>query len=66
MNYRGYLIQTDPTFPTLYKAALAGQGGRIPVCLEGRFTSPREVQNVIDHYLDVEKGGSNGKTSAKS
>ena len=66
MNYRGYLIQPDPQFPTIYTVALAGQGGRVPNKLNGRFTSRSDAMQVIDLYLDVDKGGSNGKTSAKS
>lgn len=65
MNYKGYLISAAPNSPTLYKVALAGQGGRIPNSLLGLFTTKDVIMQLVDVYLETQKGNSNGQTTAK-
>lgn len=65
MIYRGFIVKSAPTMPTLLKVAVEGQGGRIPTILDGLHTSHGEVKSKIDHYLDNLKGATNGKTSTK-
>lgn len=65
MNYRGYIISADQRSPTLVRVATEGQGGKIPAVLEGLYTHPSDVKNLIDNYLDNVKGKPNGKTTAK-
>ena len=65
MNYRGYIISSDPISPTLYSVATEGRGGRIPSVLEGRFTSAQWVKNQIDAYLANQEEKTRGKASTK-
>lgn len=65
MNYRGYIISPGDRSPSLYKVATEGQGGKIPAVLEGLFTHKHLVMQIIDTYLDTQKGRANGKTTAK-
>ena len=66
MNYRGYLITTSERSPMMYTVATEGQGGRIPDVLKGLFTHRTTAIDIIDRYLDTQKGKVNGKTAAKS
>lgn len=65
MNYKGYLITAAPNSPTLYKVALAGQGGRIPNTLLGLFTAKDVIMQLVDVYLETQKGNTNGQTTSK-
>ena len=65
MNYRGYIISSDPISPTLYSVATEGRGGRIPTVLEGRFTSVQWVKGLIDVYLANQEEKTRGKASTK-
>lgn len=65
MNYRGYLINTDPIAPTLYTVATEGRGGKIPRVLEGRFTTVQWVKGLIDNYLDTQETVRERKTNPK-
>lgn len=66
MNYRGYIVKSDPLSPSLLTIATEGQGGRIPDKFQGRFTSHLEVKGLIDRYLDIDKEQGNAKTNSKS
>lgn len=61
--YRGYIISADSAFPSLLSVAVEGRGGKIPNVLSGRFTSHREVTNLVDHYLEQSEAKARGKTS---
>lgn len=65
MNYRGYIISHADRSPSLVRVATEGQGGKIPTALQGLFTHPAQVMQMIDAYLDDQKGKTNGKTAAK-
>ena len=65
MNYKGYIISSAPASPSLYKVATEGQGGKIPNSLSGLFTSKDVVMQLIDMYLETQKGFDNGKTATK-
>ena len=65
MNYKGFLISSSPLSPSLYKVATEGQGGKIPNVLSGLFTSKDVVIQLIDMYLETQKGADNGKTTTK-
>ena len=65
MNYKGFIISSAPTSPSLYKVATEGQGGKIPNVLLGLFTSKDVVVQAIDMYLGTQKGTDNGKTNSK-
>ncbi len=65
MNYKGFIISSAPTSPSLYKVATEGQGGKIPNVLLGLFTSKDVVTQLIDMYLETQKGADNGKTTTK-
>lgn len=54
--YKGYIIRTNPAFPTLYTVAVEGRGGKIPRALEGNFTSVATVTEIIDKYKEVRRG----------
>lgn len=65
MNYKGYLITSAPQSPSLFRVATEGQGGKIPNILQGLFTSRHVVMQLIDGYVEYQKGADNGKTSSK-
>lgn len=52
MNYRGYIVKTNPRSPNLVLVVTEGKGGKIPKVLEGSFTSFMAAKIVIDMYLD--------------
>lgn len=58
--HKGYLIQTDKAFPSVYRVAIEGQGGRIPNILSGVFTSPSVAMELIDAYT-AQKETSNAR-----
>ncbi len=65
MSYKGYLINNDKLFPTLYSVTTEGRGGKIPSVLEGRFTSVAYVRELIDHYLAAKEETSGRKATTK-
>lgn len=65
MNYKGFLITSAPTSPSLYRVATEGQGGKIPNVLGGLFTSKDVIVQLIDMYVETQKGVENGKTATK-
>lgn len=67
MIYRGYIVSPHPASPCLLTVAVEGRGGKIPNMLQGLFTSHHTVKGVIDRYLDMKGGKTNGtEASAKS
>lgn len=50
VEHKGYLISPDKDYPTIYRVAVKGQGGKIPNVLLGMFTSPSVAMIVIDEY----------------
>jgi hypothetical protein len=50
--YRGYQIKPYKEVPTALIVATEGQGGKIPDCLAGMFTSTTVAKRDIDNYLD--------------
>lgn len=56
-EYKGYLITTNPSFPTLVRVSVAGRGGKIPKVLDGNFTSHSVVKSLIDAYQRTRKVG---------
>lgn len=65
INYKGYIISTDPISPTLYSVATEGRGGKIPNILSGRFTSVSWVKTLIDKYLADQEEKPRGKANPK-
>lgn len=65
MNYKGFIINSSPISPSLYKVATEGQGGKIPNILQGLFTSKDVAIQSIDIYLNTQKENENGKTTTK-
>lgn len=63
--YNGYIIKADKVSPMLYKIALEGQGGKIPVILDSLFTSLGLAKSEIDSYL-LNKEVKNGKARTES
>lgn len=54
MNYNGYNIESDNSFGLKY-VKYPGQGGQVPEMLKGAYTTYREAQKAIDHYLAIKK-----------
>lgn len=65
MEYKGYLINPDKTYPSLLKIAVKGQGGKIPNVLDSLFTSLGTAKSAIDGYL-LTKEMKSGKTNSES
>lgn len=54
-RYKGYLITADEQFPSLWKVATEGRGGKIPQILTGRFTAIKDVRSIIDVYSELKE-----------
>ena len=50
-QHEGYDIKPHKEIPTSYIVVTSGKGGKIPVCLEGVFTSRQIAKDKIDTYL---------------
>jgi len=50
-SYEGYDIKPHKEMPSSYIVVTSGKGGKIPVCLEGMFTSRAIAKEKIDVYL---------------
>jgi len=64
IEYKGYQVKPHKEVPTIYVVVTAGQGGKIPVCLEGGFTTPTLAKEAIDSYTN-KKVRVNDKTSSQ-
>jgi len=64
IEYKGYQIKPHKEVPTMYIVVTAGQGGKIPACLEGGFTTPTLAKEVIDSYTTKKVRG-NDKTNSE-
>jgi hypothetical protein len=63
LEHKGYYIKPDKVNPTCYVVATVGQGGKIPDCLNGMFTTKLYAKEQIDWYLENKpsKGRENEK-----
>lgn len=67
VEYLGYQIKPDKEYPSTYRIALAGKGGKVPDRMLGLFTSIGLCKQEIDLYLySGKKGISNDKASDTS
>jgi hypothetical protein len=51
ISYEGYYIKPHPHNPKSVVVVTQGQGGKIPACLDGLFTSVGIAKQAIDQYL---------------
>lgn len=51
IEYRGYQVKPSKEAPQSYVIVTAGRGGKIPVIMQGLFTSPGIAKQVIDLYV---------------
>lgn len=65
VEHKGYFVRPDKTVPSCYAVVTTGQGGKIPDCLQGLFTSRTLAKTEIDLYLErkLSKGTKNEKDS---
>lgn len=61
LEYRGYHIETDSSYPTMKKVEAIGRGS-VHLSLRGLFTSLKIAKEAIDTHED-RKGRVNGKNS---
>lgn len=64
-KYQGYLIKPDKNSPTNYVIATEGQGGKIPLVLDGLFTSTGIAKRAIDTYIET-KGKKKNEEATES
>lgn len=64
-EHKGYYIKQNKVTPQHYIIVTTGRGGKIPLSLEGIFTSSKLAAEAIDRYLST-KAGKDGKTITES
>lgn len=65
VEYRNYFVKPSKISPSVYEIVTTGQGGKIPDCLKGMFTSRTLAKAEIDLYLEqkLSKGKKNEEDS---
>lgn len=65
VEYKSYFVKPSKLSPSVYEVVTSGQGGKIPDCLKGMFTSRTLAKTEIDLYLEqkLSKGKKNEEDS---